>query len=285
MRNKKVNYIKLIMKVCYYYITKNKVSVQDIGHSYNKISPTYQSLYLSAMQTYNDQMLSHLTKKVPQGKLLDLAGGSGYNSLFLKNLRPSYEIDLVDISPEMLQLCDNKAINKTCSSMSQFMNAHCANDYDAIICTWALMYENPHLILKECHRLLKKGGYLYILVNSKKTLPEIRRTYPKLLMKYVNEVTTLMMDLPNPKDASMLKKWGEKENLTCIFSEDALHQFTFDSWQEATTFVTSTGALAGYDKMIDLTKQDVLNDLAVLLKENGDTPTISHYFVKMIFQK
>lgn len=288
MPNKKTNLIhklKLGFKVSYLFFTSKKVTAEDVADAYNEVSQTYQSFYLDTMHTYNDQMLRHLVEHVPNGRVLDLAGGTGYNTTFLMKNNPLYKIDLVDIAQEMLDVCGTQGIHKICAGMCAYMKTQKDACYDAIVCSWALMYENPKLVLRECHRLLKVGGFVYILVNNKQTLPQVRRIYPKLLQLYISDIEKLMMDLPTPKNTKMLKHWGKKQHLMCHYEEDCYQDFTFSTWQEAATFVTSTGALAGYDKMIDLKRKDIFDSFIELLSTQGDKPCITHHFVKMIFQK
>ena len=74
----------------------------DIGNSYDLVSKTYQQEYLKIMHTYNDILLNHLIKHISKGRILDLAGGTGYNSNFIQEYN-DYSIDLVDISKQMLK--------------------------------------------------------------------------------------------------------------------------------------------------------------------------------------
>ncbi|MFQ7170808.1 MAG: methyltransferase domain-containing protein [Thomasclavelia ramosa] len=68
----------------------------------------------------------------------------------------------------MLKQCQNSSINKVCKGMLEFLTVQESCCYDAIVCTWALMCEQPQKVLNQCQRLLKNGGYLYILVNDHK---------------------------------------------------------------------------------------------------------------------
>lgn len=288
MQNNKINLLKVIklgIKVCYYFITNKTATKQDIAESYNQVSQKYQETYLATMHIYNEQILNQLIKDIPEGYILDLAGGTGFNSVYLKDNNKDYQIDLVDISQDMLNQCTRKDINLICDSMIHYLSQQEVNKYDGIICTWALMYEKPQNVIKECYRVLKKGGYLYILVNDKATLPQVRKVYPYLLMKYERDVHKLMLDLPTPKDKSMLLKWGETNGFQCVSIEDNKQDFKFDSFKEATKFVTSTGALAGYDVMLDIKRQDILSMFTQLLEKSESHPCITHHFIITVFKK
>lgn len=286
MQNAKTNLIKtvrLAIKVTLLFITRQIVSKEDIGNSYNLISKSYQQEYLTTMHIYNEQLLEHLLTNLNQGKILDLAGGTGFNSEYIAAYG-NYDIDLVDISKEMLEQCYLN-INKNESGMLNFLNKQPAKKYDAIICTWALMYECPQKIIKECYQILKPRSYLYILVNDKQTLPQIRKSYPKLLIKEVSKINKLMLDLPTPKNQQQLDRWAKRAGFDRYSLETLRQDFIFDSWDKAAKFAISTGALAGYDIMIDLHDQDIFINLVGELEKISQYPCITHHFIKGIFYK
>lgn len=279
-----INSLYLGLKVIYLFISGQVVSKKDISDSYDFVSKSYQPQYLATMHIYNEQLLDHLKANIKQGKILDLAGGTGFNCAYI-NKSGNYHLDLVDISTEMLKQYRGSDVTKINSGMLEYLNNQNSQSYDAIICTWALMYECPVKVIKECYRVLKNHGYLYILVNDKQTLPQIRKIYLKLLVDHVAIVKKLMFDLPTPKNQNQLNKWakqaGFKENRLETLKQD----FNFDNWQEAAKFVVSSGALAGYDVMIDLHNQIVFKSLIKELNNLKERPCITHHFIKGIFYK
>ena len=106
--------------------------------------------------------------------------------------------------------------------------------------------------------VIKKWGYLYILVNDQQTLPQIRKIYPKLLIEYVGSINKLMFDLPMPNNAQQLERWAKKAGLKNCRVTSKKQEFYFTDWNRAAKFVTSTGALAGYDAMLDLKNEKFL---------------------------
>lgn len=148
-KRKIISLFHLGIKVGYLFITRKIVTRSDIGNSYDLVSKTYQQEYLKIMHTYNDILLNHLIKHISKGRILDLAGGTGYNSNFIQEYN-DYSIDLVDISKQMLKQCQNSSINKVCKGMLEFLTVQESCCYDAIVCTWALMYEQPQKVLNQC---------------------------------------------------------------------------------------------------------------------------------------
>ena len=134
-KRKIISLFHLGIKVGYLFITRKIVTRSDIGNSYDLVSKTYQQEYLKIMHTYNDILLNHLIKHISKGRILDLAGGTGYNSNFIQEYN-DYSIDLVDISKQMLKQCQNSSINKVCKGMLEFLTVQESCCYDAIVCTW-----------------------------------------------------------------------------------------------------------------------------------------------------
>lgn len=280
------NTIWLGSKVTFYFLSRRFVNKEDIANSYNKVSKLYQETYLEEMHRYNDQLLDHVLSTYGHEEInvLDLAGGSGYNCSYLKKHIAHIKCTLVDASSAMLKECRDTSISCIHSEMCAYMEKQQEATFDVILCTWALMYEKPQRVLKECFRILKPSGRLYILVNNKQTLPQIRKCYPLLLLQHVQDVHTLMMDLPTPRNEKQLLKWARQARFTSIDIHSHTHKFPFSTYQEAVQFVTSTGALAGYDVMLDLHREDIQRDFANILEKHVD-PCITHHFISAIFQK
>ena len=280
--------IKLYGKVASLYLRRKIVSPNDIALSYNKVSSTYEAQFLEEMHQFNDDILkSALTylEKDNDLKVLDLAAGTGYNSCFLKDELSNASFILVDLASKMLEQAKSKIDAEFVNEdMLDFLVKEKAHQYDLIICTWALKYRKIDKVLKECYRLLKNNGKLVCLVNRKDTLPQIRKVYPKLLENNVNKINKLMLDLPNPRTVEQLNKAFKKNNFNILNSFTNEKDFEFTNHQEQVAFVTNTGALAGYDVMLDLHDETIKKELEQLL-ETVDDKKITHRFVGGIYQK
>ncbi|MCX7747785.1 MAG: class I SAM-dependent methyltransferase [Clostridia bacterium] len=272
--------VQLWYKVLKNYLLGNVVTPTDIGNSYDLVSSSYNDRFLNIMHKYNIVMLSQISLP-EQAKVLDLACGTGFNSEYLLGLRPNYTIDGVDISEGMLKeaaLRLRGKVNLYQDSMLSFLKNCKDEEYHMIICSWALKYQPPLEVLKECNRALKPGGQIAVILNSRHTLPEIRRIYKHLLIRNSKGIKKLMLELPNPKNEKHLKKWFIKAGFEEIYTFGGAEKFRFDSTEDMTQWVTSTGALAGFDIMVDLHDRNIKEQVSNLFRQFG-IMTVTHDFV------
>lgn len=282
--------LQLYTKIARLILRGKFVAPEDIGRSYNQVSNQYTETFLSEMHRYNDEMISELSKYLNRRedlKVLDLAAGTGYNSLALRNLYPAADLTLVDISAGMLNearknLQDNAAF--VTADMLDYLRGCLDNVFDAVLCGWAIKYRSPLQTIRECRRVLKQGGYMAVIVNKKNTLPQVAAIYPRLLEKHPDKISKLMLRLPNPKDITAFDNWFKKYSFAKIVSKEGFHDFKFRTGRELAEFVVSTGALAGFDIMLDLKQPDVQADMIRLLQEH-DLTVATHRFVYGIYQK
>lgn len=278
----------LYIKVFTLFLKKRFISTEDIGLSYDKVSQKYKKIYLQKMHSYNYQLLQKtidFLKNKNNLHVLDLAGGTGYNTENLKQYCHNCRYDVVDISKGMLKQVP-KSTDVACfqSDMISFLQQSEENKYDLIICSWALKYQNPQKIIKQCFRILKKNGIFAVIVNTKQTLPEVRKIYSSLLYENISSLQKLMLELPNPKNEQQLNKWITKKGFQKKFSQSGSQVISFASSALAVEFVTSTGALAGFDMMLDLHNEKIKKQMITKF-EQTKTKTITHYFVYGIYQK
>lgn len=275
-----ISYIKLGIKLVILFLQNKIVTSEDIARSYTKISSKYEDMYLKIMHRYNDLLLKTVNFDMKKEiDILDLGGGTGYNSRFLKRIYPNAKIDLVDNSIGMLEKVNDEGVSVYKGDMLDYLRK-CVKEYDLIVCTWAAIYSSPRKIVSECYRVLKKGGLLKVIVNMRNTLPEIRSIFPKLLVENIPGVNKLMFELPTPKSMKCFDSWFGSRFI-CHKKQRGKQEFVFNTREEAVDFVVSTGALAGYDVMLDLHSREVKEKMAELLKE----PKITHSFVYGIYRK
>lgn len=272
--------LEICCKVIKKYILGEVVDVNDIGNSYNLVSSTYDAAFLAIMQKYNIKMLSNLVVK-EDANILDLACGTGFNAKWLMQKYQGVRIDAVDISEEMLKKAAKKLAGSAQlfnMSMLDYLRKCPDNSYDIVVCGWALKYQPPLKVLRECKRVLRPGGQIGVIVNRKSTLPEVRKVYPALLAANSNNLGNLMMELPNPNDQKELAAWFTKTGLVPLKMAEDAHVFRFGTALAAADWVTSTGALAGFDVMLNLRDERIKRQMAALFEQYG-LLSITHTFV------
>lgn len=285
-----MNKLWLYAKVVQLFLTRKVVTQEDIGRSYSLVSANYARNFLETMHRYNDEMILELRQHLGAGEnlnVLDLAAGTGYNSVMIAKAFPGARITLVDISTGMLDEARKNLNENACfvaDDMLHYLEKCDDCVFDMIICGWAIKYQPPLKIIRQCRRVLKQGGCLAVIVNTKDTLPQVRRIYPRLLEQHRAEIHKLMMNLPNPKDLRAFDNWFSGNSFTKVMSKEGFHDFIFKTSEELTAFLTSTGALAGFDVMIDLRDPDIQADMARLLREQGLLKA-THTYVYGIYQK
>ncbi len=260
----------------------------DIAQSYDTISKGYEAFFLKTMHRYNDRVLTLLLNQSVGKKVLDLACGTGYNTRFLQRNGVEAEFTLVDLSEGMLAQAKDKAINqRQLTFLHQDMISYlrsCPDDnFDTIICTWAIKYQPPLQVIRECARVLKKGGRMAVLVNTADTLPEMRALYPRLLIRNIVKIRQVMIDLPNPKSSQMFQHWFISCGFDVVTVKKARHRFHFANATKLVEFLTSTGALAGYDRMIDLRSSKIKQQMIAYFNRKQINST-EHRFIYGIFE-
>jgi ubiquinone/menaquinone biosynthesis C-methylase UbiE len=191
--------LQLYAKVARLFLGKKIVSAEDIGKSYSRVSALYKATFLTAMHAYNDAMILELSRHLDPNrnwKVLDLAAGTGYNSIALSQMLPAAGFTLVDISAGMLDEA-RKSLGENASfvtdDMLHYLENCAANTFDVVVCGWAIKYRPPLQIIKQCQRVLRQDGYLAVIVNTKDTLPQVARIYPQLLAKHTGNISRLML--------------------------------------------------------------------------------------------
>lgn len=283
--------LKAIYKISKLFLTKQYTDLNDIAKSYTDISENYDNSFLKEMHKYNKDMLDELILRCNSEnemgiKVLDLACGTGFNSNYISSKINCSRFTLVDISEGMLEKAKssidaNNEIIK--SDMLSFLKESEDDSYDIVICAWAIKYQNPHEIIKEAKRVLKSNGMFAVIVNLKSTLPEIRSIYPTLIKNHSEKVNKLMLELPNPINEDTFARWFKKENFIIKKITEGQHIFSFDNSKELVRWVTSTGALAGFDSMINMKDVDVLNTMIELI-DKKHINTVTHRYVWGVFR-
>ncbi|MDV4151738.1 methyltransferase domain-containing protein [Clostridium sp. AL.422] len=281
-----------IVKLCKLSLTRKFTDLSDIANSYNRVSKNYENVFLKEMHKYNEEMLKEISKQYIHSNsdkelnILDLACGTGFNSRFLNNIFHKAKFTLVDISKGMLNEAKNNCKFNSVfieKDMLSFLKSCEDDSFNMVVCAWAIKYQKPKEIIKEVARVLKKGGYFAVIVNLKSTLPEVRKIYPYLVLNNYMKVEKIMKELPNPKSEKQFEKWFLDNGFSIDKVKSGEHVFRLNSSEEVTKFVTSTGALAGFDSMVDMESNKVKDKMIDLFKHKNIN-TITHKYVWGVFE-
>ncbi len=280
-------------------LLRNKiVSNTDIADSYDIVSKRYEKYFLNIMHHHNDRVLNLLVNKIREKnekqsekrmQVLDLACGTGYNTKYLINQGIDADYTLVDLSKGMLDVArgqgmDSSAVSFVKNDMLSFLKGCPSESFDIVICMWAIKYQSPQKVIHECRRVLKKDGLMAVIVNTSETLPQMRTLYPKLIFLNWRKIKKIMINLPNPKNKREFGRWFSKAG----FYIDELHTgkqiFHFKNAKELVEFLSSTGALAGYDIMIDIRNSKIQSQMVSYFK-NKNILKAEHLYVFGLFEK
>lgn len=296
-----MNNLKVLFKVAKLFLARKYVDLIDISNSYTKVSSNYNNSFLNEMHKYNEEMLDKLIYESITNNscmdnngdrgvnVLDLACGTGFNSSYINyKLKDNYDIKftLIDISKGMLdeaQKRNNFKSEFVEKDMLSYLKECDDNSFDIVVCAWAIKYQNPHKIINEIHRVLKKNGFIAVIVNLKSTLPEVRKIYPKIIRSHSNKINKIMLELPNPISENSFNRWFTRKGFNKVYSKSGSHKFNFKNSYELVKWITSTGALAGFDIMINMNNLDVKETMSKLFKKNNIS-CITHKFVWGVYK-
>lgn len=289
--------IGFLFKAASLLLMNKRVNNNDIAESYDKVSKKYEQYFLDIMHPHNDRVLHLLEKEIRKRQnnqdnnrlqILDLACGTGYNSRYLISKGIDADYTLVDLSKGMLHAArenmDSTKVTFVNQDMLSFLKETSNDSFDIVICMWAIKYQPPKKVINECKRVLKKGGLMAVIVNTADTLPQMRKLYPKLVMHNWRKVEKVMFDLPNPKNKQELGRWFSKSGFCIRELRSGRQTFHFQNADKLVKFLTSTGALAGYDDMIDLTNSEIKMQMVTYFNKEKILET-EHRYVYGLFEK
>ncbi len=139
--------------------------------------------YISCFDDFYGIAIEQIPYKTEDSfKVLDLGTGTGLLSSLIKNVFPSSEITLTDISGEMLEKAKQRFKNTDSVSFIQndYINENIPGSYDVIISALSLHHSTEKELLSVLIKLssaLKSGG---TFINADQILgetPEIEKTY------------------------------------------------------------------------------------------------------------
>jgi hypothetical protein len=93
-----------------------------------------------------------------------------------------------------------------------------------------------------------------------------------------------MFGLPNPKNKQEFGRWFSKSGFNIRELRSGRQSFHFQSVDKLVEFLTSTGALAGYDDMLDLRDSEIIMQMVSYFNKKKILET-EHRYVYGLFEK
>ena len=281
------------MNMIYKIMKKEVVDVADYKASYNDVASTYEC-WVEKMGKFTDYIIKpqyvceKINNKNEPIKVLDFACGTGYISRKLLLSSVPCEITAVDLSDKMLEVCNDLSLQGVdlinMDGMTFLENT--SEQFDMILCGWALPYFSHNKLLNNFGKVLKKDGVIGIIANSKGTLDEMERIFLKVMEtnpQEVNKPMNIAFNLPNGEKG--LKQWFEKQGFYPLELYEGERVFSFDTGEALLDWLNQTGVMAG-TKMIfkdyDKVKGQLIEEIKKLKYDNGKY-NINHKFVYGIF--
>jgi len=247
------------MRVLWLMLNRRFVGADDIRDDYNRLCKTYDDCFGGHVSKHSQRLIDKLP--VAEGmRIVDLAAGTGTLTVPLaERVGPEGCVFSVDRSSGMQSVCRRKCAERGMShiafiedDMLAALGTLPSGRLDGVTCGWAIGYSDPVEVLREAHRILKPGGFVGIIENTRHTLHPVRATAMRVARTLPRHVTGLM-DLHRhlPRDTGHLAGWFRRAGLVPQNTWEGTEPFSFRSGREVLDWVLSTGASAGFDRMMD----------------------------------
>lgn len=146
----------------------------------------FQMHKLSSRDLSHVDALLGLMKAQEGERILDMGCGIGEQARIMKQIRPDLDIVLQNISPSQLLMCPDE-FEKICGDFHN-VNAPDAS-FDGIMFNYSFGHGDVDMLLTECYRLLKRGGWVFLWdfagENTKtRQVLNYRTHYPSTMIHY-----------------------------------------------------------------------------------------------------
>ena len=112
--------------------------------------------------------------------ILEIGCGSGYGAVLLANLSPKSYIGL-DIMPEQIALARRRPLNNAGFMLCDATDLGCFPDESKdIVIDFGILHHIPEwrTVIEECHRVLRKGGKLFVEEPDGALVVRIENLFP-----------------------------------------------------------------------------------------------------------
>lgn len=132
--------------------------------TWNKVAALYQEKFMD-LDLYNDTYDRFCQLVEKQGaRIFEIACGPGNITRYLLSKRPDFQIDAIDVAPNMIELAKKNAPAAHYGVMDVRELDKVAGTYDAIMCGFCMPYlsrEDCAKLFNDCTHLLIPGGIAY----------------------------------------------------------------------------------------------------------------------------
>jgi ubiquinone/menaquinone biosynthesis C-methylase UbiE len=141
---------------------------------FERIPGVFATLYEKASrmvrETYYVKLAEEIVGQLQEGRILDLGTGPGYLPIEVVKKAPGLEAVGIDLSSKLIRMAQENAQRAGVGNRVRFRTGQASdapfpdNSFDMVISTGMLhMVKDPVRIFRECHRLVKPGGQVWIL--------------------------------------------------------------------------------------------------------------------------
>jgi ubiquinone/menaquinone biosynthesis C-methylase UbiE len=133
------------------------------------MASVYEKATRMVIESYYSQVAEEIVSKLRSGIILDLGTGPGYLPIEIVKRAPSIRIDGIDLTRGLIRIAQKNAVKAGVADKLHFEVGNAAKlrfedgSYDMVISTGMLhMLKDPVKVLRECYRVLKSGGGVWI---------------------------------------------------------------------------------------------------------------------------
>lgn len=138
---------------------------QETFNTWNKIAELYQDKFMG-LDLYNasyDGFCALIQKQNPG--IFEIGCGPGNITKYLLQKRPDFQIDAIDIAPNMIALAKSNNPNADFKVMDSRDIDQLKTQYDGVMCGFCIPYlskSDVEKLIVDCEKLLKVNGILYL---------------------------------------------------------------------------------------------------------------------------
>ena len=133
--------------------------------TWNKVAHAYEEKFMD-LDIYNNSYDLFCDQiKITDPKILEVGCGPGNITRYLLSQRPDFNVDAIDVAPEMIKLAQKNNPKANFKVMDCREIGTIDLEFDAIISGFCLPYlsiEDSEAFIKNCSSLLKSGGIFYL---------------------------------------------------------------------------------------------------------------------------